>query len=477
MAKSKFTRALFGLALFTSSLLFGMQPASGQSANPFNPDYAWCATRGSVVTRTANKWGCLLPGTAGQVLRSGGAGADASWLTVTGTGTVTSVGLAMPTELTITGSPVTTAGTLTGAWATQTTNKIFAAPSGSTGVPTFRAMVAADLPNAGVANGSTISGTFPTLNVVASSLTNTQISNTAAIALSKLATIPDGRVLANITGATASPSSNTVPAILDYTTFTSGTGILRKTGVATYTAGTTVSVAEGGTGQTTGNGTSLDNISGMAGTGIVRRTGAGAYTQGTTVATAEIADGSITTVKLATPAASGASSVLLGSVTASGADTMALAGVLSSAYTVYNIELANVRPGTTCSMVVQFGNGGTYQTATYAYGIRVLTTAGTETYTGGIAGSGVPISGNVGNGAVNGGISASATLTNPSDATMVKGFQFQANAYDGSVYKEISGFGKYIGGANAFTDIRLTSTGGVCNFASGTMYVYGIRPS
>ena len=36
--------------------------------------------------------------------------------------------------------------TLTGAWANQTTNKVFAAPNGSTGTPTFRALVAADIP-------------------------------------------------------------------------------------------------------------------------------------------------------------------------------------------------------------------------------------------------------------------------------------------------------------------------------------------
>ena len=61
-------------------------------------------------------------------------------------GTVTSVGLALPAEFTISGSPVTTSGTLTGAWATQTGNYFFAAPNGSPGVPSFRAIVAADIP-------------------------------------------------------------------------------------------------------------------------------------------------------------------------------------------------------------------------------------------------------------------------------------------------------------------------------------------
>lgn len=63
-----------------------------------------------------------------------------------GSGTVTSVGLALPSEFSVTGSPVTTSGTLTGAWASQTANLVFASPNGSSGVPTFRSIVAADIP-------------------------------------------------------------------------------------------------------------------------------------------------------------------------------------------------------------------------------------------------------------------------------------------------------------------------------------------
>ena len=62
------------------------------------------------------------------------------------TGTVTSVGLSLPAQFTVTGSPVTGSGTLTGAWASQTANYVFAAPNGAAGTPTFRALVAADIP-------------------------------------------------------------------------------------------------------------------------------------------------------------------------------------------------------------------------------------------------------------------------------------------------------------------------------------------
>jgi len=63
-----------------------------------------------------------------------------------GSGSVTSVALSLPSEFSVTGSPVTTSGTLTGAWASQTANLVFASPNGSSGVPTFRAVVAADIP-------------------------------------------------------------------------------------------------------------------------------------------------------------------------------------------------------------------------------------------------------------------------------------------------------------------------------------------
>ncbi|MHC1775726.1 MAG: hypothetical protein AB9834_09965 [Lentimicrobium sp.] len=63
-----------------------------------------------------------------------------------GSGTVTSVGLSMPSMFTVTGSPVTTSGTLTATLASQTKNYVLAAPSASNGVPSFRALVASDIP-------------------------------------------------------------------------------------------------------------------------------------------------------------------------------------------------------------------------------------------------------------------------------------------------------------------------------------------
>jgi hypothetical protein len=63
-----------------------------------------------------------------------------------GSGTVTSVSLSAPSILSVSGSPITTSGTLGLDLASQSDNTIFAAPNGSSGVPTFRTLVANDIP-------------------------------------------------------------------------------------------------------------------------------------------------------------------------------------------------------------------------------------------------------------------------------------------------------------------------------------------
>jgi hypothetical protein len=73
-----------------------------------------------------------------------------AWLTVstaTSLGTVTSVGLSLPSIFTVSGSPVTTSGTLTGTLVAQGQNTFFAGPTTGTATPTFRALVAGDIPS------------------------------------------------------------------------------------------------------------------------------------------------------------------------------------------------------------------------------------------------------------------------------------------------------------------------------------------
>lgn len=81
-----------------------------------------------------------------QLNSSGQAVVNVPWTASTGGGTVTSVGLQMPGEFTVTNSPVTGSGTLTAAWGNQAANYVLAAPNGTSGTPSFRLLVAADIP-------------------------------------------------------------------------------------------------------------------------------------------------------------------------------------------------------------------------------------------------------------------------------------------------------------------------------------------
>ena len=84
-----------------------------------------------------------------------------------GSGTVTSVALSLPAIITVTGSPVTTTGTLTGTLATQTNNFVWAGPTVAPAAsPTFRALVNADFPVTGVAAGTYASVTVNTRGLV-----------------------------------------------------------------------------------------------------------------------------------------------------------------------------------------------------------------------------------------------------------------------------------------------------------------------
>lgn len=99
------------------------------------------------------KWGSNSC-TNGQVPQYDGANWGCATLGA-GTGTVTSVALALPAIFSVSGSPVTTTGTLTGTLATQTANTLWAGPTtGAAATPAFRALVNADFPVTGVSAGT-----------------------------------------------------------------------------------------------------------------------------------------------------------------------------------------------------------------------------------------------------------------------------------------------------------------------------------
>lgn len=112
------------------------------------------STQGVVLYRGLSAWSALSPGTSGQILTTNGAAANPSWEDAPTTG-VTSVAMTVPSFLSVAGSPITSTGTLAVSLATQTANTVFAGPtSGGAATPTFRALVADDLPGTVLVWGS-----------------------------------------------------------------------------------------------------------------------------------------------------------------------------------------------------------------------------------------------------------------------------------------------------------------------------------
>ena len=102
-----------------------------------------------------------------------------------GSGSVTSVGLSTPGVLfNVTGSPVTTSGTLAMSLITQSANMIFAGPlTGSAATPTFRALSLVDFP---AMSNNTIIGNVSGITEAPSSLTGTQVNTILPVFTSSL---------------------------------------------------------------------------------------------------------------------------------------------------------------------------------------------------------------------------------------------------------------------------------------------------
>lgn len=159
-----------------------------------------------------------------------------------GSGTVTSVGMAVPSALlAVTGSPITTAGVLTVTLTTQTANKVFASPNGSTGTPSFRALVAADIPTLNQ-------------NTTGTAANITATSNNTLTSLPSLV-LPGSQVSGNISGTASNitaTSNNTLTTLSSLTL--PGSQVSGNISGTASNVTETVAIANGGTGQTTASG-------------------------------------------------------------------------------------------------------------------------------------------------------------------------------------------------------------------------------
>lgn len=152
----------------------------------------------------------------------------AGTLSIINTG-VTSVALSLGGGLfTVSGSPVTTTGTLTGTLASQTANTVFIAPNGSAGAPTFRALAYADMPfklfveNPSSPTAPTAAGT----NAVAiGSGASAAASGSFAVGSGASATIQGVQAYANGTFATAGDAQNLQFVLRNQTTNATATDL------------------------------------------------------------------------------------------------------------------------------------------------------------------------------------------------------------------------------------------------------------
>lgn len=139
--------------------------------------------------------------------------------TTAAVGTVTSVGLALPASVfSVSGSPVTGSGTLTGSFVTQSANRIFAGPSsGGAATPTFRAMTYADLPP--LADGQLYIGFTGGAPVAAQLTAGTLITITPGMGTSTVATTALGMVTLSMpvifsVGSSSGPNTQTLTVSL-----------------------------------------------------------------------------------------------------------------------------------------------------------------------------------------------------------------------------------------------------------------------
>lgn len=171
-----------------------------------------------------------------------------------GSGTVTSVGLTVPGVIFISpvsGSPVTSSGTLALALNTQVANRIFSGPStGADAAPTFRALVAADIPAISLTTG--VTGTLPianggtgqtTANTAFNALAPSQTSNAGLFLTtdgtnSSWSSVPTGAMPsahASSTSIVTSATTTYVTAISTTITTTAASAPISAKATATFT--------------------------------------------------------------------------------------------------------------------------------------------------------------------------------------------------------------------------------------------------
>lgn len=142
-------------------------------------------------------------------------------------GTVTSVGITAPAQLSVSGSPVTSSGTIALAWTNQNANLVFSGPaSGSAASPSFRNLGANDVlgvTNASNANAGTLGEVFSATSG-AVPLTSNTFTDLASIAITpgdwevtgSVTLSASSAVMTNVFGGISNASATPSPAPFYY---------------------------------------------------------------------------------------------------------------------------------------------------------------------------------------------------------------------------------------------------------------------
>lgn len=263
----KLATVLLGMVLATSAGVYAQISGGGISGGGGKPAGSTFSTQYKV---SATTFGGTGPGTAGQVLTSNGAGAAPTFQAAGGGGGVTSVGLTMPTGFSVSGSPITTSGTL--AVSTTLNGNLRGNGSGFVvGNVSLTSEVTGTLPsaNGGLGYNTVTDDTFPMANgsgYVATAMPNCG-SSTQALAYS---TSTNAFSCQTITGAAASPAgSNTQIQFNNSGSFGADTNFTWTTGSRLLTLGASAANSGITLGATAGNNTTIQQIgiaSGTAGT-------------------------------------------------------------------------------------------------------------------------------------------------------------------------------------------------------------------
>ena len=312
VATSTSTPALsFSLTNAAAGTIFGNNTGSaGAPAYSTISSYldTFSSTQGSILYRNGSGWAALTPGTAGQVLATGGSAANPSWTnasagtvtSVSGTGTVN--GITLSGTVTSSGS-LTLGGTLSGVSLTTQVSGTLPVANGGTGVTTSTGTGSVVLssspvlvtPNLGtpsyvnLSNGSALPTTALTGTV-----SNAQLAN-SAITIAGTSTSLGGSISQDtITGLSGSTSIVYHSATNTLSSVTVGSGLSFSGGTLTATATSPTSYHA----QTdTGAGTVAVAPTGQIATEYITTTASSSTSRNVTVAHGSLTAGAITKIR------------------------------------------------------------------------------------------------------------------------------------------------------------------------------------